>query len=87
MSADEIDAPEFVKYLEGESIFVRAYGELNKKLKMYLHSKESQTNNYHLVELILDFNNLEVNYTLKSVNSNTSSKFEEYLMKIIEPIL
>ena len=87
MSADEIDAPEFVKYLEGESIFVRAYGEINKILKMYLNSKEVQTNNYHLVELILDFNSLELNYTLKSLNNNTSSKYEEYLMKIIEPIL
>lgn len=87
MSADEIDAPEFVKYLESENIFVTAYGELKKVLKMYLHSKETQNNNYHLVELILDFNTLELNYTLKSLNNNNSLKYEEYLMKIIEPIL
>lgn len=87
MSADEIDAPEFVKYLESEHIFVKAYGEANKILKMYLYSKEKKYNNYHLIELILDFNTLDLNYTLKSLNNNTASKYEEYFMKIIEPIL
>ena len=87
ISADEIDSPEFVKYLESENIFVRAYGEINKILKMYLHSKETQNGNYHLVELVLDFNGLELNYTLKSQNNSTTAKFEEYLMKVIEPIL
>ncbi len=87
MSADEIDAAEFVKYLESENIFVRAFGEINKILKMYLHSKETQSNNYYLVELILDFNTLEINYTLKSRNNSNAAKYEEYLMKIIEPIL
>ncbi len=87
MSADEIDAPEFVKYLEGEGIFVTAYGENKNVLKMYLHSKELQNNNYHLVELFLNFNTLEINYNLKSLNNNTSSMYEEYFMKIIEPLL
>ena len=87
MSADEIDAEEFVKYLESEKIFVQAHGQVKNVLKMYLHSKELQGNNFHLTELILNFNSLEVNYSLKSTNSNNSSKYEEYLMKIIEPIL
>lgn len=87
MSADEIDAEEFVKYLEGEKIFVQAHGQSNKILKMYLHSKELQGNYFHLIELILNFNSLDLNYNLKSSNPNHSSKYEEYLMKVIDPIL
>ncbi len=87
MSADEIDADEFVKYLETEKIYVQAHGQANNILKMYLYSKELNENNFHLTELILNFNNLEVDFNLKSTNSRNSIKYEEYLMKIIEPIL
>ena len=87
MSADEIDAEEFVNYLEGEKIFVQAHGESNKILKMYLYSKELQGNCYHLIELILNFNSLNLDYSLKSSIPSHSSKYEEYLMKIIDPIL
>jgi hypothetical protein len=87
MSADEIDAEEFVKYLESEKIFVQAHGQVNNVLKMYLHSKELQGNNYYLTELILHFNCLEISFNIKSTNFNNSSKYEEYLIKIIEPIL
>ena len=87
ISADEIDSAEFFKYLESENIFVKAFGESNKILKMYLYSRETQNNNYHFVEMTIDFNTLELNYNLKSLNTSISSKYEEYLMKVIEPIL
>lgn len=87
MSADEIDADEFVKYLESEKIFVQAHGQVNNTLKMYLYSKELQGENFHLIELVLNFSSLEVNYILKSTYPNNSSKYEDYFMKIIDPIL
>ena len=61
ISADEIDSAEFFKYLESENIFVKAFGESNKILKMYLYSRETQNNNYHFVEMTIDFNTLELN--------------------------
>ena len=87
MSVEEIDAPEFEKYLESEHVYVKARGEVNNVLKIYAYSYESSSDNIVLVELNLDFPNAEVTYTVKSLNEGIISKFEDFLLKIIEPIL
>jgi hypothetical protein len=87
MTVEEIDAPEFEKYLDGEFIFVKARGEVEGALKIFAYSNETSTNSIFLVELNLDFPNQEVNYTIKSQKDGLISKYEEYLLKVIDPIL
>jgi hypothetical protein len=38
MSVEEIDAPEFEKYLDSEHVYVKARGEVNGTLKIYAFS-------------------------------------------------
>lgn len=87
MSVEEIDAPEFEKYLDSEFLFVKARGEVNGALKIYAYSYELSTETIFLIELNLDFPNQEVNYTIKTQKDHLIPKFEEYLLKVIEPIL
>jgi hypothetical protein len=87
MSAEEIDAEEFVKYLENEKVYVKAHGTVNDVLKMYLYSYEVSTDTFFITELILDFRNQDCTYTIKSPKDNLITKYEEYFLKVIEPIL
>jgi hypothetical protein len=87
MSVEEIDAPEFEKYLDSEHVYVKARGEINGTLKIYAFSYESNTNTNVLLELNLDFPGQEVTYTVKSSNETLIPKYEDYLLKVIEPIL
>lgn len=87
ISVEEIDAEEFVKYLESENVFVRAHGEVDKTLKMYLYSYEISNDAYFLAEFIIDFKNMELNYTIKAMNNSLIKPYENYFLKIIDPIL
>ena len=87
MSVEEIDAPEFEKYLDSEFIFVKASGEVGRTLKIYAYSNETFTDSIFLIELNLDFAYRELNYTIKSQKDGLIYKYEEYLLKVIEPIL
>lgn len=87
MAVEEIDAPEFEKYLESEKVYVKARGEVNGQLKIYAYSYESNMNLAVLLELNLDFPNQEVNYTVKCQNEKIIQMYEDFLLKIIEPIL
>jgi hypothetical protein len=87
MSVEEIDAPEFEKYLDSEHVYVKARGEVNGTLKIYAFSYESNSNSYALLEMNLDFPGQEVTYTVKSPNEGVIPSYEDYLLKVIEPIL
>lgn len=87
MSVEEIDAPEFEKYLESESVFVMARGEVGSSLKIFAYSCETETETIFLVELNLDFSAQELSFTIKSQRGNLIPKYEEFFLKVIEPIL
>lgn len=87
MSVEEIDAPEFEKYLESEHIYVKARGDKNGNLKIYAYSYESNTNSYVLIEMNLDFPGQEVTYTVKSAQEGVISSYEDFVLKVIDPIL
>ncbi len=87
MSALEIDAEEFEKYLDSEKIFVKARGEFNGTLKLFAYSIETQTNSFVLLEMNLDFAAQELQYTVKSQLEGVQTKYEDFLLKVIEPIL
>ena len=87
MSVEEIDAPEFEKYLDSEMVFVKARGEVSGTLKIYAYSYHNILDSFFLIELNLDFPNQEVNYTIKSQKDDYISKYEEFLLKVIDPIL
>ena len=87
MSVEEIDASEFEKYLDSEHLYVKARGEINGTIKIFAYSHESNTNSFVLIELNLDFPNLEVNYTVRSPSAAIIESFESHVLKVIEPIL
>jgi hypothetical protein len=87
MSALEIDAEEFEKYLDSEKVFVKARGEINGTLKIFAYSYESNTNSLVLVEMNLDFAGQELQYTVKAQNEAVVTKYEDFLLKVIGPIL
>jgi hypothetical protein len=87
ISVLEIDSAEFVKYLESEAIFVKAYGDVDNVLKIYLFSQDNITSSFYLAEVILDFNKQMMSYTIKTENKNFITKYEEYFLKVLEPIL
>jgi hypothetical protein len=76
-----------VKYLESELIFVKAYGDVENELKLYLFSQDNITSSYYLAEMILDFNKQTLSYKIKTDNKNLISLFEDYFLKVLEPIL
>jgi hypothetical protein len=86
MSAEEIDVDEFVKYLSNEKVFVEAKGN-ESPILFYCYSYETQTDCIFLTELKLDFNTGECSYLIKSEKDNLQSKYEDYFLKIIEPII
>lgn len=89
LSVAEIDNDGFIQYLENEGIFVKAFVNIDKSLKIYGFSPFNTPEGvlYLLVELILDFGTEELSYTVKSNNRNAVPRYEEYLGKIIEPLL
>jgi len=87
MSVEEIDIPEFEKYLDSERVFVKARGEVSGILKIYAYSYHNNLDVIYLIELNLNFNNQEIDYTIKSQNSSSIPKYEEYILKVIDPIL
>lgn len=88
ISAEEIETDGFIKYLEENKIFVKAFGG---NLRMFIYSR--LTNNsaiYLLAELVFNFQDSILTYTVKSTdtgNSNLSNNYEEYLLRILEPLL
>ena len=87
MSVEEIDAPEFEKYLDSEHVYVKARGEVNGTLKIFAYSFEANSNAFALIEMNLDFPNQELNYTVKSSNGGIIESYESFVLKVIEPIL
>ena len=87
MSVEEIDAPEFEKYLDSEKVYVKARGEINGLLKIYAYSYEVNSNSIVLLELNLDFPNQDVVYVVKCQNEAIIPRYEDFILKVIEPIL
>jgi hypothetical protein len=54
---------------------------------MYLFSQDNITESFYLCELILEFGKQTAKYTIKSDNIQFMPKYEEYFLKVIDPIL
>ncbi len=87
MSVEEIDTPEFEKYLDSEMVFVKARGDISGVLRIYSYSYMSSIECIFMTELNLNFQNQEFGYTIKCANKAAIPKYEEFLMKVIDPIL
>jgi hypothetical protein len=87
-SAEEIDTAEFIKYLESENIYVKANGEDGKTVKMFLFSI-SDSDVLYLSEMNINFETQELSYNLKTTNNsgNFLQKYEEFFLKVIEPLI
>jgi hypothetical protein len=86
MSAEEIDNVEFVKYLESEKVFVKAHGNMNDVMKLYLYSYEISTQSFFLTELLLDFGQFSCSYVVKAERNGIQNSYGRYLDQILEPI-
>ena len=87
MTAEELETDGFVKYLESNKVFVKAFGNIDNKLKMYVYSKAANSGIYFLCELLFDFKEFDLQYTIKTVETVSLASYEEYLLKILEPLL
>lgn len=74
-------------YLEGEKLHVKAHGEINKCLKMFLYSYDIDNNIYILTELNIDYSKMDVNYQIKFDDMRVIQKYEEYLLTVIDPLI
>jgi hypothetical protein len=66
-----------------------AHGTIDQQLKIYTYSLLNDNNNevYFLIELIIDFGEFELSYTIKTNVNSWLPKYEEFFSKIIEPLL
>jgi len=72
---------------EEKHIYVKAHGEVDKVLKMFLYSHDNINKINILIELNISFSKMDVNYEVKFDNLGVIHKFEEYFLSVIEPLI
>lgn len=87
MIGDDIDIPEYVKYLESKSIFTKAYGTNQGITTLFLFSCEKSKNVIFITKLILNANSGALEYELKCQSENLATNYNTYLYENISPLI
>ena len=87
MISDDVEISEYVQYLEGQRIFTKAYGTQNGISTLFLFSCEKTNNIIFIAKLILNQNTHQIEYELKSVNSDVANNYNNYLYENVSPLI
>ena len=87
MISDEVEVPEYVKYLESKYIFTKAYGTNNGVSTLFLFSCEASNNVIFITKLVLDANNNKIEYELKAASQDYANNYNNYLYENISPLI
>ena len=87
MISDEVEVPEYVKYLESKYIFTKAYGTNNGVSTLFLFSCEANNNIIFIAKLVLDANNNKIEYELKAAAAEYANNYNNYLYENISPLI
>ncbi len=87
MIADEVEVPEYVKYLESKFIFTKAYGTNNGVSTLFLFSCEQSNNIIFIAKLVLDSTKQQIEYELKSSNEEYAKNYNNYLYENVSPLI
>ena len=87
MISDDVEISEYVQYLEGQRIFTKAYGTQNGISTLFLFSCEKSNNVIFIAKLILNQNTHQIEYELKSINSDVANNYNNYLYENVSPLI
>ena len=84
---DDVEVSEYVEYLKSKNIFTKAYGTNNGISTLFLFSCEKTADIVFITKLVLNFNNRQIEYELKTSAEVYATNYNKYLYENISPLI